>query len=640
MAGPANFIWGAGGAQLTPEEIALQRAVLAKKRLAGVDTSPIGSWTQGAARVVDALGDVMQERRLNEVAATNKAEQDSQFNTFASYLTGGQPAAPVGQAQPIASAPVASPVVPGDMNSYRNAIASIESAGSGDYGAIGPTNSKLGRALGRYQIMEANIQPWAQEALGRPVSTEEFMSSPQIQDAIFDSKFGSYVNKFGPAGAAQAWFAGPGGVGKNDRADVLGTTVGGYSQKFMNALGQPPAYTDPSVVSQPQPASPLAVGAAPQDATPPLPSPITVANAPAVAAVPAAQAQASSIGRTPASPALIQALKAVNSPYSSEATKGIAKILIDQYGAQQKLSLADQQRQQEISRRQSVAQQIGVNPAFAQDDETWKAATGNVFATPSTSTVGSTIVDNRTGKPIYEGKPNSPTSVQEYEYAKGQGYTGSYQQYTADMKRASANNTTINNGEGNKFYNVLDEQNAKVFSGLSNTGMEARSNLVQADQLGKLLESTPTGAIAALKQAAGEYGINTEGLSDIQAATSLINKLVPAQRQPGSGSMSDQDLALFKQSLPRLINQPGANATIINTIKGINQYQIAMGEIADKVANRERKQDGEVYTPADARRDIANLPNPLAGFKPPPKGKEDEGWKPAGDGIRFRPIGN
>ncbi len=121
-----------------------------------------------------------------------------------------------------------------------------------------------------------------------------------------------------------------------------------------------------------------------------------------------------------------------------------------------------------------------------------------------------------------------------------------------------------------------------------------------------------------MKQAAGEYGINTEGLSDIQAATALINKMAPTQRQPGSGTMSDADLAPFKQSLPRIINQPGGNATIINTIRGISQYQVQMGEIADRVANRE-------LSPAEGRAAIAALPNPLSGFKAPPSWQERRG---------------
>src|SRR5690606_31403652 len=116
---------------------------------------------------------------------------------------------------------------------YREAIASIESRGSGDYSAIGPRHPRLGRALGRYQIMEANIGPWSQKHLGRRVSVAEFMASEAIQDAIFDGEFGEYVEKFGLEGAAQAWFGGADSVGKTGRKDVLGTSVGGYGQKFL-----------------------------------------------------------------------------------------------------------------------------------------------------------------------------------------------------------------------------------------------------------------------------------------------------------------------------------------------------------------------------------------------------------------------
>lgn len=124
-----------------------------------------------------------------------------------------------------------------DWRKYADAIASIESAGSGGYSAIGPRHPSLGRALGRYQIMEANLAPWGQEALGRAVTPDEFLSNPDIQDTLFQHKFGGYVNQYGPEGAAQAWFAGPGGVGKTGRKDSLGTSVGAYTDKFNRAMG-------------------------------------------------------------------------------------------------------------------------------------------------------------------------------------------------------------------------------------------------------------------------------------------------------------------------------------------------------------------------------------------------------------------
>jgi hypothetical protein len=131
----------------------------------------------------------------------------------------------------------------GTPEQYREAISSIESGGR--YDAIGPTHPSLGRALGKYQIMEANITRWSKEAIGRAVTSEEFLGSKEIQDAIFDHKFGGYVKQYGLEGAAQAWFAGPGGVGKTNRKDSLGTDVGSYGQRFVKALGAKGVSSDP-----------------------------------------------------------------------------------------------------------------------------------------------------------------------------------------------------------------------------------------------------------------------------------------------------------------------------------------------------------------------------------------------------------
>lgn len=133
----------------------------------------------------------------------------------------------------------------GTPEQYRDAISSIESGGR--YDAVGPTHPTLGRALGKYQIMEANITRWSKDAIGRAVTSEEFLASSEIQDAIFDHVFGGYVKRFGLEGAAQAWFAGPGGVGKVNRKDSLGTDVGSYGQRFVKALGAKGVGSDPKL---------------------------------------------------------------------------------------------------------------------------------------------------------------------------------------------------------------------------------------------------------------------------------------------------------------------------------------------------------------------------------------------------------
>ncbi|WP_434053891.1 MAG: hypothetical protein RDA78_03010 [Roseibium sp.] len=136
---------------------------------------------------------------------------------------------------------------------YADAIASIESAGSGDYAAIGPETGK-GRAYGRYQVMGFNVGPWTEQHYGKRLSPDEFLASPEAQDAVFNGEFGSYVQKYGnPQDAASMWFTGKPAAEGADRADVNGMTGSGYVDKFNKALGTQTASLNPALVPQ-QPA--------------------------------------------------------------------------------------------------------------------------------------------------------------------------------------------------------------------------------------------------------------------------------------------------------------------------------------------------------------------------------------------------
>ena len=119
---------------------------------------------------------------------------------------------------------------------YRDAIASIESDGSGGYAALGPKTKGGDRAYGRYQVMGSNIPQWTKAALGKSMTPEEFLKNPAAQDAVFDHRFGQYVAKYGPEKAARAWFGGPGSVNNPKAKDVLGTSVAAYGAKFMKNL--------------------------------------------------------------------------------------------------------------------------------------------------------------------------------------------------------------------------------------------------------------------------------------------------------------------------------------------------------------------------------------------------------------------
>ncbi|RVM32875.1 tail length tape measure protein [Sinorhizobium meliloti] len=125
----------------------------------------------------------------------------------------------------------------GDIGMYAKAIQAIESGGN--YGALGPVTRNGDRAYGAYQVMGNNIGPWSEAALGRRLSASEFLGDRSAQDAIFNHRFGGYAQKFGASGAAQAWFGGPGSVGKGGMgADILGTTGNSYVAKFNTQIAK------------------------------------------------------------------------------------------------------------------------------------------------------------------------------------------------------------------------------------------------------------------------------------------------------------------------------------------------------------------------------------------------------------------
>jgi hypothetical protein len=203
-----------------------------------------------------------------------------------------------------------------------------------------------------------------------------------------------------------------------------------------------------------------------------------------------------------------------------------------------------------------------------------------------------------------------PGVVGEYQAAKASGEIPAgmtLEQFIVMKKPPGASATAIAGGTKDVFGEESQKRQATRFSDISVSGDSARRSANDVRRLEGLIGKVETGGAAAFKQAAGNLGINTKGLDDIQALQAVINKLVPAQRPAGSGTMSDADLALYKESLPRIINQPGANREIVRSMKEINQYLIKEGEIADMVL------DGSI-TPAEGRKRLAALGNPVQDF--------------------------
>ncbi len=252
------------------DPIESQRAYGQKLRIQGASTAPLqsGNWLEGLARAlqggvggyfegeanraeeakgqktVETLGKISGAKNQDELTA---AIQGSQLDPelagplMAQILQQKQgqfTAAKAGGDFASAYRPAAAP------SGAATAIGGIESGGqpNGGYGAVGPVANPQGnRAYGKYQVLDTNIGPWTQEVLGKPMTPQEFLASPEAQDKVFQTKFGQYTSQYGsPQAASRAWFAGPGGMNNPAAKDANGVSVAQYENRFNAATGGAP----------------------------------------------------------------------------------------------------------------------------------------------------------------------------------------------------------------------------------------------------------------------------------------------------------------------------------------------------------------------------------------------------------------
>lgn len=656
------FTWGAGGQKLTPGELARRREIEDALLAKGPDFSPIADPLQGFARVANAAAGAFRRNRLGkaegDIADVNKG-------LIANLLAGGSGASASSSAsipmsgavgEVAATSPTAQPIDLSGNEVYNQFIGAAREGGlTNPYGLA--ALAATGKAESGFDPGNVN-RTWSDPSQsGQPGTAGGILSwrgpryqalaatgdlSPAGQARFFLQEDPGLVQALNNAKSVEeaqglinnAWkFAG------YDRADGETARRLGLARSFLPTFqggGEVAAATPEASIEAISPLQPVERGPLPASSyagqermpaqslseevaayqqTPEYAAAFPGRVQPAAAIQPVQSAGGGDrVPMAPAStginPAIIEAL---TNPQASEQTQRIASILLQQDQARQNAAMDEQNWRA----RQAYEQELQAN------DPVRKLQLEK----------GQLEIDA-----LRNPKPEFRQLTTEEIQTRGLDPKKQYQ-LARDGKVSqigdSGTNVTVNTGEGDKFYENLDKKNAEMFSALSEEGVRGRGKLAQISRLQQLLSSAPQGGLAALKQAAGEYGINTEGLSDIQSAQALINELVPQQRQPGSGPMSDADLALFKQSLPRIINQPGGNETIVNTMRGITEYQVRMGEIADAVADRTMK-------PQEAREAIRNLKNPLEDYTKLIRGiendEQDQGWREISPGVRVRKI--
>lgn len=590
------FVWGAGGAQMTPEAVAAQRKIAQAMLERGSDYSPVKSGWQGAARVAEAL---MGGLRMGQANAADQANMVADKELFGSLL-GQTPGAPV--AAPIAAtgspaidaipAPASRNVAPGriygndepsplDPPSGRDRDLAIRTVvgEAADQGPVGmnavasvirnrAVNGGYGGNTASGVVLAPNqFEPWN----GGPARDRMMALSPtnpryQQAAAAVDQAYAGNDPTNGAVNFIQPKLQTDLGRAMPKWAQQPGQMIGDH--KFIGGAPVDPAAT-PYQVAGPATAAPQGDATLPANATPAEGYAVPGQPSPAVAQV--AQAMPSGMN-----PAIVQAM---TSPYASAGTKAVASAL---FQSQLKGDTTDELKEYKFDAAQRAA---AGQPAIGFSD--WKTA----------------------------------------------------------LKKAGAVNVTTNVDKGeDSFAKAAGTAQAKRYDDLAADGQQAHQLVSDINTLTDLGKNIGTGKGAELKAAIGPYaealGVKVDGLSDIQAYEGIVNRVAPSLRVKGSGAQSDYELKNFLKSLPALGNTPEGNAISAATMKGLQENKIRAAEIGSMALN------GQIARP-EAEKQLRNLPDPMTNYReymktnrgaPTATGEKsaDEGWRDLGGGIRIR----
>jgi hypothetical protein len=207
-----------------------------------------------------------------------------------------------------------------------------------------------------------------------------------------------------------------------------------------------------------------------------------------------------------------------------------------------------------------------------------------------------------------------PDQVKQYVFAKGQGYAGTYVDFRKELAAAGKTEVNVDTQGQNAFAKAGGQAVAKRFEKLSEEGDTGTQDLALVGQLRDLGNTIQTGAPAAIQSTLAKYGIKVgDNVGAVEAYDSIVDKLTPTQRVPGSGATSDYEGRMFKNSLPTLMKTPEGNAIVQNTLAGLAQYKIDRAKIAEAALA------GDIE-PKEALKQLRALPSPYDNFKKFAKG--------------------
>lgn len=596
----ANFIWGANGEEVTPEEIA-QRKQIAQSLLGQSRQTPAYNWAQGAANMFDGfMGGFMQGRAMR----AERANDDFNKDALASLLqqgsgSGGAPSAPTsssdsppigdpaqpispvaaaltnpqtGEASPVAQNGASDLIAQGLLDHMRqaesggdNTAKNPRSSATGAYQFTNPTWTGLMRQHPELGLTaDGRTDPAQSETAAKQLASDNiaYMLAKGVQNPTQGQ---AYLAHFAGAPAATnliqadpsapaSSILSPAQVAANPF--LRGMTAGQVQDWAAQKMGGSAPQAQPQAPQMP----------APQ------PSPGYGMPAPAQSG--------------PSMSALIGVL---SDPRANQQTRGVASALLNN-------QLQLQQVQQRYQMEQADPENVARRRYYDMETQ---------------------ALQQRMNQPVKQGPEYnllSPQQAQQMGLDPSKSYqmdaTGKIMQIGGSGVSVSVN--TGNGGVADAASKAYATKSGENLAAQEQDGEKSGSLM----GLGKTLEYLAPqigggGLTAEMANRLGAYmpaGWKPQGQGQREQFQSLVSDAIRQSHVPGEGPQSDADAARLSATMPQIMNSPQGNIAIARTIQALAQRKMDIGKLAGQQGR------GEI-TPAQRAEAVRNLPDPYASVR-------------------------
>lgn len=182
-----------------------------------------------------------------------------------------------------------------------------------------------------------------------------------------------------------------------------------------------------------------------------------------------------------------------------------------------------------------------------------------------------------------KGPADAPAEVKEFEYAQKNGFPGSFMDFQTQKRRAGATTVTVggDNAADGALRKKLSEKEGERWSALKEAGAVSAGLGQDFQALDQLMTVAPQGPVTG-RLAEAFPGFSSAG----DAFQSIVTRVAPTLRTPGSGATSDIEYEGMLKSLPRLRFKQEANRAIGEMMKSKAALNVERSEIVSAYENQ------------------------------------------------------